>query len=332
MSQLDYAEIMQRAAGYLARQVQQDGSFVYIRSRKGEVLEKRYNMLRHCGSVWAMAGVQKILPDTELSEAIARAAGYMRANTVVCQSPEADGDMLQILDHSFAKLGGNALAYLAFDESGLMEPALKQGLLNGLKFFLTEDAACRFYKFNPYTGQITDLVSEYYPGEAALAFCVAGEFALAEKLIRTLKVTRDKDKVLQDHWLMQALERLLQYSRTLPLPQAQELQQFILQYYRDIYTQIDSDRYYWGRNTPMACRAEGLLSYIAVLHSVGDVAGYIKVRSLLDQIMLQLAAFQASGGIVDGAFLDLKKARIDYTQHSLSSFLRYYQHQQSGIL
>lgn len=332
MSQIDFTDIMRRAAGYLARQVLQDGAFVYIRSRKGEVLDKQYNMLRHCGSVWAMAGVQKIIPDAELADAIVRAAAFMRANLVVCQSPQTEGDMLQILDHKFAKLGGNALAYLAFDESGLMEPALKQGLLNGLRFFLTEDAACRFYKFNPYTGHVTDLVSEYYPGEAALAFCVAREFVLAEKLIRTLKVTRDKDKVLQDHWLMQALEHLLKHSRTLPTAQAEELQHFILQYYRDIYAQIDSDRYYWGRNTPMACRAEGLLSYIAVLHSTGDVAGYIKVRSLLDKIMVQLVSYQASGGIVDGAFIDLKKARIDYTQHSLSSFLRYYQHQQSGIL
>lgn len=332
MNKLHLNHIVLRAVSYLRRQIQLDGSFVYWRDEQGNEIDKHYNMLRHCGCVWAISCANKLFPDPDLERSIMLAARFIRSNMVSCETSESEGEMALVLDHGFAKLGGNALAYLALTESGLMDARLQQGLVNGLRFFLTSDAGIRFYKFSPHNGHITGLVSEYYPGEAALALCIAHEHELAEQLVRTLKITRDKDKVLQDHWLMQALECLMLHSFALPSDKSKLLQLFILNYYAEIFTEINTDRVYWGRNTPMACRAEGLLSYLSVLHKIGDVQTYIKARVLLDEIVSQLVTFQVDGGVLDGAFLDKNTARIDYTQHSLSVFLRYHQYQQAGIL
>ncbi|MDP5137498.1 hypothetical protein ORJ04_16195 [Rheinheimera baltica] len=330
----DNFAVAKAACQYLSQQVQDDGQFVYLRSAKGKHLtHKPYNMLRHCGSIWAMAAFLRLEPDATTEQKCLAALGFARRETVKCSSPEAETDLLFVLDRkSIAKLGGNALIYLAFDSFADQDPLFKQGLLHGLRFFLTPEGLIKFSKFDPYTGIAADFVSEYYPGEAALALCTAGDFDTAYRMITTLRDTRDKVKMTQDHWLMQALEVIILHYLPMKTPEATQRVQFCLQYLHDLYQQIFTNRVYLGRNTPVACRAEGILSYLAVLHAVGDVQRYIGVRLFLQQLMQELRSYQVTDGVLAGAFLDHNKARIDYTQHSLSVFTRFVAYQAAGIL
>ncbi|MBZ9610375.1 hypothetical protein [Rheinheimera maricola] len=330
----DEFAVAKAACQYLARQVQDDGQFVYLRSAKGKhLVNKPYNMLRHCGSVWAMAAFLRIEQHEETKQKCLKALEFARQQIVKCNSPEADAELLFILDRkAIAKLGGNALAYLAFDSFAGQDPLLQQGLLAGLHFFLTPEGAIKFSKFDPYLGLATDFVSEYYPGEAALALCTAGDFETAYRLTIALRDTRDKNKMTQDHWLMQALEVMIKHYLPIKTEGSEQKVRFCLQYLHDLYNEIFNNRVYLGRNTPVACRAEGILSYLAVLHAVGDVNRYIGVRVFLQQLMQELRSYQVQDGEIAGAFLDHNKARIDYTQHSLSVFIRFVAYQKAGIL
>lgn len=334
MISADNFAVAKAACQYLARQIKDDGQFVYLRSAKGvELTNKPYNLLRHCGSIWAMAAFLRIEPDAQIEQKCRDALGFARREVVKCSSPEAEQELLLILDRkSIAKLGGNALAYLAFDSISDQDPALKQGLLNGLSFFLSVDGHIKYSKFDPYTGMAADFVSEYYPGEAALALCSAGDFATAFRLISVLRTTRDKERMTQDHWLMQALEVMIKHHLPLKTAEAGHIVQFSLQYLHELYGEIYRNRVYLGRNTPVACRAEGILSYLAVLHAVGDVQRYIEAKLFLHQLMQELRGYQVQDGELAGAFLDHNKARIDYSQHSLSVFIRYVAYQNAGVL
>ncbi len=334
MTATDAFAVAKAACHYLVQQVQTDGQFVYLRSAQGgHITDKPYNMLRHCGCIWAMGNFLQVEHDDVVQQQCLSALAFAKKEMVSCGSPEAEAELLFVLDKkSTAKLGGNALAYLAFDMFNQQDLRLKRGLLAGLNFFLANDGTIKFSKFNPYTGAVADFFSEYYPGEAALALCTAGEFAAAFRLITVLRDTRDKVRVVQDHWLMQALELMVLHHIKLKSAQSDAAIQFCLQYLHDIYQQIFTDRVYLGRNTPVACRAEGILSYLAVLHAVSDVKNYIAVRVFLQELMQELRTYQVKEGAIAGAFLDHNKARIDYTQHSLSVFIRYVAYQNAGIL
>lgn len=330
----DALVVAKSACMYLAKQVQKDGQFVYIRSDEGQQIDHvPYNMLRHCGAVWAMGSYLDVDDNVLVRESCLNALAFAKSEIIICSSPEADTELLFVLDKKkFAKLGGNALAYLAFDIMAEQEPRMKSGLLAGINFFFANDGSVKFSKFNPHTGAVDGFISEYYPGEAALALCVADEHDAAYRVMTMLRCTRDKSNIVQDHWLMQALELMVKHHLEIQSADSEQIIQFCLQYFHDIYQQIFAVRSYLGRNTPVACRAEGILSYIAALHAVSDVKNYIGARVFLRQLMQELVTYQVKDGAIAGAFLDHNTARIDYTQHSLSVFTRYIAYHSAGVL
>ena len=307
-------------AHYLARQVQADGKFVYLRTAKGPQ-KGAYNMLRHCGCIWAMASVQRHLKATcpsreggqDLPKAIARARRYLLGQIRV--APRSRGLFLH--DEQTGKLGGNALAILALP--GTAHAPLTARLYEGLgKFVDLDTGRIRVSKFSGRTGHPMPFESEYYPGELVLALATLGHDHQAWKVVQTLRTPRDAQAALQDHWLLQGLEILhRRHEGVAPACVA---------YGDRIVTAMLADAETWmARVTPMACRTEGLISYYNMLKEAGDERRS-RVLDLVHQLLTRQSTYICrEPGALHGAFVEAGATRMDYTQHNLSGFLRFSQ-------
>ncbi|WP_189432265.1 hypothetical protein [Alishewanella longhuensis] len=307
------------------KQVLPKGKFVYRRDLTGAPIPGKYNMLRHCGAIWSLALYEQFLGKKASSKSVVAACEYARERIVRCVFGEEKTPVLLILDKGEAKLGGNALALLAYSLVKPVQTEAITGLTAGLGCFNDKDTgAIRFSKFNPQTGYVSDFVSEYYPGEAALAYATVGDIERAYKLIVQLKLQRDKDSVLQDHWLLQAIELV---DKHLPADDV-AARGFLKDYARLIFDEIVANPYYLERSTPLACRAEALVAYLGML---GRDAVYrqeehfLEVRDFCHFLLLELKKHQQTKGMLAGAFIEGKGTRIDYTQHAMTAYLRYVQ-------
>ena len=105
------------AANYLQENCDKKGRFVYLRHRDRYVYYgKKYNLLRHAGTMYALAEYQELRPSKELADLLVRTAGYLRR--FIKPIPKAGSDTQAILTYPgllgmgpsgakpFAKLGG----------------------------------------------------------------------------------------------------------------------------------------------------------------------------------------------------------------------------------
>ncbi|NRA38866.1 MAG: hypothetical protein HRU15_12045 [Planctomycetes bacterium] len=217
------------SSDYLLHAVQDDGKFIYrINMDKKVVVKKKYNILRHAGSIYAMTMQYDKQPSPELRNAILKAGSYIRD---VAIGPVAENESLlavwsdpQVNNGSGpmqVKLGGTGLGLLALLQIEHVEPGFTQlGDLQSLARFIVymqkEDGS--FYsKFIPSEGGKTDKwVSLYYPGEAALALVAQYEkdgskewvLAAAKALSYLARQSIQKRSVLDDHWALLASKRL----------------------------------------------------------------------------------------------------------------------------
>jgi hypothetical protein len=206
------------AGGYLARAVQPDGRFIYEYDPTTDSTGGGYNMLRHAGSIYAMAELYEVAPDTALRAAAARALGYMTAQVAGRDSVAA------LLDDGSVKLGGNALAILAITrwaratgDTGALPLAAR--LARWISATQEEDGAFAIHKQDWATGVIDTFRSAYYPGEAAYALAVLGERTGQASLVvagrraafEAVRRQADDGEITtgeHDHWLLYALGAL----------------------------------------------------------------------------------------------------------------------------
>lgn len=300
-------DIAKSGTEYLARQADNSGMFVYERNKRGEDVShiSNYNILRHCGCIWAM---KPLLEESNL--AIRRALNYSLS--------QITQDYIKDKGYQL-KLGGNALAALAYKGNG--HESFGNRMVNGMLYtFLCPDTGrIKHSKFKLYrdgTMHESKFISEYYPGEAALALCEYGQYDIAYKVCMWLRLTRDaKLPPLQDHWLLQALERLYTHYKEENPSRAS----FCLHYASLIAAAIIQLFNEYDRVTPTACRTEGLIAYYNIDPSK------IVLNAIKRNLEIQ-ASFQCSDNEeMNGAFFEnTGKTRIDYTQHNISAFYRYY--------
>lgn len=326
MQNYDYQIAVQRAGNFLLSEIQTDGAFVYERTLSGELTTASYNMLRHCGTVWALALAQPYLSQELYAAALPKAVAFLKQQLVGCNAADREKAFTLILDNKSAKLGGNALALLALQQVAT-EDALLSSLADGIGYFLdAETKAVRFSKFNPHTGKVSTFESEYYPGEAALALAAIGRYEDALALVRYVRDTRDKNGPLQDHWMMQALEKLYgdatKFAVTIRAD-VLELQEELFCYAEQIFLEIKQNPVYLGRCTPTACRAEAAVAYLGILRLRNADSHRRLVHAFSKQLLNILLQYQLQDGAFKGAFVDGKTLRIDYTQHAMTAFLRY---------
>lgn len=220
-----------RSGRYMARVCGDDGKFVYeINLDPSVVPEPRYNILRHAGTIYAMAAYHRWQPSEPTRAAMLRAAEFLKRTSIDVVSEE--GDMLAVWSHPeinrtnnplTAKLGGTGLGLVGLTAVERIQPGTTplddlRRLGRFLVFMQKEDGS--FYsKYIPSEGGRSDRwTSLYYPGEAALGLLMLYEldpspvwFRTAAKCIDYLARLRSgKREIEADHWALLATAKLLE--------------------------------------------------------------------------------------------------------------------------
>lgn len=320
-------DIALSGADYLAQLVDGDGRFKYRFDPVSGSVAEGYNVLRHCGAVWAMleAGEHGDAKE-KIRDAGFRAITYL-LNEFMHFSP--DYRHACIVENNSIKLGGNALAIMAMlsvyratgdDILKTLSESLGKYILKDLK-----PDGDFVHKRYLTSGKISDFKSMYYTGEALLAllqlFEASGNELWLNAAIRSEDMLMHQDYGVkeQSHWMLYALEQLCRHRWDgNHARHAGKIARHILDYpeYRS-----------WGRSTPTACRSEGLLAFIRL---VDQGPGKVEYAALREQCVAAVETNLAEqrrfrrddGGFVrGGADHRSNEVRIDYVQHNVSAFL-----------
>ncbi len=322
---------IERSAGYILRNTRDDGMFEYrINTDPTVTVKKRYNILRHSGTIYAMSMHYERYPDEAMLSVIKRAGKYLSDEAIgplasdenllaVWSKPQVNRSS-KFLE---AKLGGAGLGLVALTSLEKFQPGftprndlIKLG--NFILFMQKEDGS--FYsKFIPAAGGFQkNWHSLYYPGEAALGLLMLYELDRSKLWIssatKTLTYLANSRKnilnVPADHWALLATEKLLSLEdiEELPIPReilvthAAQICQVILS------AQIhDHERPEYiggftnnGRTTPTSTRLEGLLAARTILPA--DHALQNKIYSAVQIGVDFLLRAQIKDGEYTGAF------------------------------
>lgn len=110
----DVASLVREGAGHLARQVGEDGRFIYGYHPCFDRQIGAYNTLRHASSTYAMIEAWELVRDPDLAAAIERSLGYLLRELIrPATLPDGDEAAFLVDVGDEIKLGGNAVAILA---------------------------------------------------------------------------------------------------------------------------------------------------------------------------------------------------------------------------
>lgn len=320
-------EIAQSGALYLATLVDKQGRFKYRFDPEEAKESGGYNVLRHCGTIWAMMDVSESLQSEEVLDACRRAAIYLQNNFLIF-----DGDMKRacVMEKNAIKLGGNALAIIALlSVNNQIKDDLLQTIILRLGDFMLEQQELdgdfihkRFFK----SGKISQFRSLYYTGEALLALMklyeATGEKRFLESVVKceSLLCSQDYGVTEQSHWMLYSLEALSKVDNT---------PKYYLHAEKIARHIIDFPEYQsWERSTPTACRSEGLLAFLRIEPPEYQKADENLRQKCLEAVKknlgLQLSFRRPEGSFMRGGDDHRQtEVRIDYIQHNISSYLHY---------
>jgi len=313
------AESGARAAAAL---VKPDGRFAY-RTHDGAELSG-YNLLRHCGTAWAIADIANALGglDDARSDA-ARAMAYIADHRI-----RMLGGHACVSSGRATKLGGAGLAILALAAlDGEGQGGRFRDLAGSLADFIL---ACRrddgdfHHKLEVKTGRVLNFRSEYYTGEALFGLLALHRLTgrrdlldMAADSIARLQA-QDYGVTQQSHWMVYAIASL----------HALTGERRLLDYAGAICAHIIDFPAYRERNrsTPIACRTEAFMAYADMLVRAGGPGKGPDAGALMaaadENIWLMLRHRQNDGAFIGGD--DRPEVQIDYIQHASSAFLGYY--------
>ncbi len=343
----------EQGGDYLVRHFNmEEGHYDYVYDPKENKVKSSYNLLRHAGTTYALLSLYEKIPDEKYRDTAARALDFTAAQGAPCPPPHTT--LRCVYETGSVKLGGNALAILALTEYVRVtsdETRLKEAQTYAAWIVATQDVNGQFTKHEQYKdGSMSDLVSEYYPGEAIFALMRLYSIdhdetwhTAATKGARWLIEVRDKGKATStlphDHWLLYGLNEL----HTIDADPA------YVDHARKITDSIagiqhvtaDDLRWIGGfynppRSTPTATRVEGLVAAHALFVRAGDTTYANRAQEVIDRAVPFLLRTQvtkdraqslglneegALGGFTES--LDEYNIRIDYVQHNISALLGY---------
>lgn len=343
-------EVIGNAKDYLVRATKPSGDFVYAYDASQDTELDDYNILRHAGSLWALCELYRDCPDVDLHAAIARAHQYL------LQQVHQHDDKAVIAEKGYVKLGGNGLSLIALaDYYELFEatPELlktMQALANWIVSTQSHEGEFKIHKLRLRDNQVMPFISDFYPGEAILGLVKLYQvdrdyrwLEAANKAANWIIDVRDADKSIdelqRDHWFLYALTALYEHLPGEKLQQQSErIATKIMRCQNRNQPIIDWNG---GWKTPplsttTACMCEGLLA--AYQLGVSSDASYDYLEALQNSIEWGLqnqlgyqfgsanSAFLPNPGFARGGFIceyDHWLLRVDFTQHSVMSFLNY---------
>ena len=320
-------DVAQSGAAYLATLVDKQGQFKYRFDPEEGKASRGYNVLRHCGTIWAMMDVCDSLQSEEVLDACRRAAIYLQNNFLIF-----DGDMKHacVMEKNAIKLGGNALAIIALlSVNKNLDDDLLQAIILRLGDFMLDQQDSdgdfihkRFFK----SGKISQFRSLYYTGEALLALMklheITGEKRFLDAVLKCedLLCPQDYGVAEQSHWMLYSLEALLKVDNS---------PKYYLHAEKIARHIIDNPDYKsWGRSTPTACRSEGLLAFLRIQppasQKADDNLRQKCLEAVKENLALQLSFRRPEGSFIRGGDDHRQtEVRIDYIQHNISSYLHY---------
>lgn len=355
---------MKAGAEYLVRVTKPSGEFVYLDSlREDKTYKPVYNVVRHGGTLYAMADYYSHFPDPAMRSALVRSANFLKQKYMkpipgqkdtlaIWELPsDRDGAKTEV------KLGGVALGLVGLvgaEEAAPGTTSLKtlRQLGNGILFLQEKDGS--FYsKFDPAKGGKQDKWdSLYYPGEAALALAMLGEIEPNKKLKRQwinaafrainylAQLRKDSDDVPPDHWVLIATARLWPLYE---LSDKSVSKDILVKHAAQIAFVLAQDGALQDvRTTPIATRLEGLQAALIVLpleqkEIRADIEA--KVEKGIDFLLKTQVRDGELKGAIPRAYTApgekkvearADEVRIDYVQHALSAWLEY--SRQHGII
>lgn len=342
-----------KGGDYLINATNPNGKFVYKYLTKHDVESDDYNILRHAGTVYSMFKLYEFINDQRLLNSTKQSLTYL-LNYV----QPFDNVSCIVFDDEI-KLGGAALGIIAlaqYAESTGNEEYISVMQQLGKYIKQSQKENGEFIHKRVYsTGEISDFVSEYYPGEAILALCKL--YALdhnetwldtAEKAVDYLINIRDADVsteyLIHDHWLIMGLNELYRYrNNPLYLNHSMRIAESIMYAQRDgvnrypKYPDWLGSYYTPPRSAPTATRTEGLIAAYHLAHDFGNnnttVERIFNAIELGIQFQLQTQFRPESVMYVNDpqralhgfhAHLTNYNIRIDYVQHNICSILDFY--------
>ncbi len=325
---------IQLSAGYLRRHNSPSGRFVYRRhtDSRADYDEKTYNLLRHAGTIYALATDYDRSRNEETRGTLRRAAGYLRTfvapvpNTTNVPAVWSDPERLGENEPdrpACAKLGGTGLGLVALVSAericpGTVPLAEARALGRFLLFMQTPDG--RFFsKYGRDSGIDREWHSLYYPGEAVLGLLMLHDLdpdpEWLDAAIRGMawleRERRHARNVPADHWALIATAGLIRkYDQVVSPPCTRDL---LIRHAEQIVKTILSEQktdtadaavrgsfLHDARTTPTSIRLEGLLSALNYLpaemkglHARVENACHMGMRFLL---LAQIGEGELRGG------------------------------------
>ena len=352
------AELAHERAGmgarWLAGVARDDGSFLYEYDPEDDTYDREdYNEVRHAGTTYSLFTAYSVEGDPAVLEAAEGGARYIDTSSLTV----GDRGRAYVYGERM-KLGGQALAIVALlERRRVLEDTSHDALIDGLARFMASlelpDEPGRYYQsyYHEDDRPSLDPDSDYYPGEALLAFTrLAQQFPDGPYLEHAMRAAqyliyhRDGDIPAagvvprQDHWLTMALSELYRLD---PRPEYREV----------VYLQADGmvASQYGANALPMriggsmlqgpinytstATKAEALVAAWALARFAGDDAAEERYadaarRNLQFQLRVQYTAdntqlFPRPEAAIGAWGKDAVDPwiRIDFVQHNVSGLL-----------
>lgn len=347
------------AIEYLVKSTSASGRFVYNANVDPEIIYsgKKYNALRHAGTLYSMYLCERVLKNDSLKEKRYLASEYFIKNYIkevrpniyaVVSKPEEED-----LPTEQAKTGGTGLALIGLSNlytDGKIDLKILRGLGDFTIFMQNEDGS--FVSKYDVTKEKKDIkfVSLYYPGEVAYGLLFLNEVDPQKKWVDTarkallyLANSRKDDglNVPYDHWAMLATRKLFETQNNgLTEIEKQRLQRHAEQIaYSKIDEQfVDDGHIYQGgfiENLRLCSLGTIMEGYAAIYYITDDEELKQRVLKTLRLGNDFLSRFQIKegamrGGIPTTAYWNLsnppqssKVIRIDNVQHVLSAWITF---------
>ncbi len=358
-SAAELLDAVRAGADYLVHEVDETGRYTYnywaARNKTGPA----YNMLRHCGTTYALLEAYEAFQDPRYLRTAERALAYARKRLHlkpdwVETRPGLD-DFLHLIDEEkgeLSKTGGAGLALIALSKhaavTGEMDDLETMRRLAKYLVHMQEDNG-HFITYFQYIQdkEVPDKEVLYYPGEAMLGLLRL--YALdpnplwittAEKAADYLIHTRDADltevDLQHDHWLSMALNELFRVSRV--QDHAEHAFKIARAIMRKQKTEADAPApdfvgsfYKLPYTTPASTRLEAYVAVITLARFMGkddteliraarEVSRFVRSQQFDDQNAFFLPdPKRARGGVRES--IANNNIRIDYVQHAMSGML-----------
>lgn len=347
------------AIEYLSKSVSEKGRFLYKANIDPDIKysEKKYNALRHAGTLYSMYLCERVLGNNSLKEKRYLASEYFIKNyvkeikpniyAVVSKPEEEDSSTEQ------AKVGGAGLALIGLSNlypEGKIDLRVLRGLGDFTVFMQNEDGSF-VSKYNVTKDKKdSKFVSLYYPGEVAYGLLFLNEVDPQKKWVNTAKKTllylassrqNNGRNVPYDHWAMLATKKLFETpDNGLTQVEKIQLQRHAEQIaYSIIDNQfVDEGYVYKGGfidNLRLCSIGTIMEGYVAIYHITDNEELKQRVLTTLRFGNDFLSRFQLKegamrGGIPTTAYWQLSNApqsskviRIDNVQHVLSAWITF---------